>query len=121
LFISQLVEVEASAGDPQAARDRLAAIRDLPSLGVTPLALDIADALISEMALPPRAVSDAQHVGIAAVHGIDFLLTWNCRHLANAVLRDRIEGVCRSFGVAPPLICTPPSLMGERGQTGDLE
>jgi hypothetical protein len=121
LFCSQLVEIEASAGDPQAAQDRLVVVRQLPILGITPMALKLGDALISEMAPPSVALSDAQHVGIAAMQGIDFLLTWNCGHLANAVLRARIESVCEAFGVKAPIICTPNSLMGDAGQTGDEE
>ena len=122
LYSSELVEIEASAGDPQAAKDRLVVIYQLPSLGLTEPALHIADALIAEMALPNVAKSDAQHVGIAAVNGMDFLLTWNCRHLANAQLRGRIQAVCEGFGVRTPVICTPEELFGEdlAPTSGDL-
>ena len=75
LYCSQLVEIEASAGDPEAAKDRLVVVQQLPILGITDAALEIGAALLSEMALPSVANSDAQHVGIAAVHGINYLLT----------------------------------------------
>lgn len=66
--------------------------------------------LVDELAIPAAASRDAIHVGIAATNGMRYLLTWNCRHLANASLRDRIEAVCRMAGYAPPMICTPEEL-----------
>jgi hypothetical protein len=68
--------------------------------------------LSKELGLPRKAATDAFHLGVAAVHGIDFLLTWNLRHIANAELRDRIEDVIRDGGFRPPTICTPEQLMG---------
>jgi hypothetical protein len=104
--------IEATLGDPSAAADRLKELQDIPILGISERALDLADELILAAALPAKAVRDAQHVGIAAVNGIDYLLTWNCRHLANVVLRDKIEDVCDRFGVRAPKICTPEELQG---------
>ena len=66
--------------------------------------------LVSEAVLAKAAI-DAAHVAIATVHGVNFLLTWNCAHVANAVMRERIEAVCRQAGFRPPLICTPEELM----------
>ncbi len=63
--------------------------------------------------MPRKAAIDAVHVAIAAVNGMDFLLTWNCAHIANAVMRPRIESVCRSVGFEPPTICTPEELQPE--------
>jgi hypothetical protein len=74
--------------------------------------LDLADALIDQSAMPPTALRDAQHLAVAAVNGMNFLLTWNCRHLANAVLRDRIEDVCEELGLRAPKLCTPEELLG---------
>ncbi len=113
LYTSELVLIEAVAGDADAAAQRLAVLRDLPLLDTTERALDVADALLAAAVLPAVAERDAQHVGVAAVHGIDFLLTWNCRHLANAMLRDKIEEVCESAGLRPPAICTPDELLGD--------
>jgi hypothetical protein len=70
----------------------------------------LAEALARAVPIPPRAAADAVHIATAAVHGMHFLLTWNCKHLANAVLRPRIEAACRAMGCEPPLICTPPEL-----------
>ena len=61
--------------------------------------------------LPTKARLDAVHVAIAAVNGMDYLLTWNLRHLANAAIRGKIEEVCRKAGIRPPIICTPEELM----------
>lgn len=110
LLTSELVVLEASAGDPQAAADRLKALQDLKRLDVTPPATQIADALVRELAVPPEATRDALHVGICAANGVDYLLTWNFRHLANAFLKDRISDVCLSLGYRPSVICTPEEL-----------
>jgi predicted nucleic acid-binding protein len=113
IYTGEMVIVEASAGDAEAATQRLAVLRGLPLLKTTEEALDLANALLGESALPPTAERDALHVAVAALHGMDFLLTWNCRHLANAILRDRIEQVCEKAGFGPPKICTPEELSGE--------
>ena len=63
--------------------------------------------------LPEKAAADALHIATAAVHGVEYLLTWNCTHLANATFRTQIEAVCRAAGYEPPLICTPEELSGE--------
>src|SRR5213595_4357563 len=68
---------------------------------------NLAEALIRGVPLPERAAADALHIATAAVHGMQYLLTWNCTHIANVVLRPQIEAVCRAAGYEPPLICTP--------------
>ena len=75
---------------------------------------ELARDLVNRHAIPQEAVEDAVHIAIAAVHGIDYLLTWNCAHIANAQRRDAIEQVCRDNGYEPPLICTPEELLGEQ-------
>jgi hypothetical protein len=112
VFISQLVLDEAAAGDPEAAGDRLAALKDLPLLDLTDEVTDLAAALKSSLALPEKAVTDAAHIAIAAVHGMHFLLTWNCTHIANAEMAVSIEECCRAEGFLCPVICTPEELMG---------
>ena len=112
LFISPLVEAEASRGDPRAAERRLAAADGLPSLDVLPEALELAARLLAEGALPAEAADDAAHVALAAVHGIDYLLTWNCRHLDNAEMKPVIRAACALAGYPCPEICTPDELMG---------
>ena len=112
LFTSQVVLAEARAGDPEAAQRRIAVLERLPLLDVTDTAITLAAALISGQALPAQAAQDALHIAITCVHGVEYLLTWNCAHLANARLRSRIEQVCRDAGYVPPIICTPEELEG---------
>lgn len=112
LFVSQIVVDEASAGDEGAASRRLALIEDIPKLELTPKAVQIAKALLESGAVPDAAKVDALHVALAAAHGMDFLLTWNCKHIANAELLGSIGDVCVANDVEPPVICTPVELMG---------
>lgn len=112
LFPSQVVLAEARAGDPDAAQRRLAVLERLPLLDVADTAIALAARLVTEQALPAQAAQDALHLAIACVHGMEYLLTWNCMHLANARLRSRIEQVCRDAGYVPPIICTPEELEG---------
>ena len=111
--MSEFVIVESSGGDPQAAARRLAAIEDLAELDTTEAVRDLAGWLMAEGSVPRQAEMDAFHISVAAVHGMDYLLTWNCKHIANAVLRPKVEVVCRHHGYEPPVICTPQELMEE--------
>jgi predicted nucleic acid-binding protein len=111
LLVSELVVAEAEQGNADAARRRLDLIAELPSLEVDAAAADLQAALIAGGALPQGADVDAFHVAVAAVNGVDYLLTWNCRHIANAAMRPRIEQICRNCGFEPPVICTPIELM----------
>jgi hypothetical protein len=110
LFISAFVLYEASAGDPEAAKRRLEIIAGLSELDVNEEVEALARQLLGHAAVPHKAKIDALHSSVAAVHGVDYLLTWNCRHIANAVLRPKIEAVCRAMSYEPPIICTPPEL-----------
>jgi hypothetical protein len=111
LYVSQFVIEEASAGDPEAATRRLAVLADLPQLDVTDAVQHLAQALLTQVPLPPNAQVDALHIAVATVHGMDYLVTWNCTHIANATLRHRIEAICRAEGYEPPIICTPQELL----------
>lgn len=113
LFVSQLVVSEAAAGDAQAAQERAAFLEGIPRLGVTDAAGELAAELVARGAVPRKAAVDALHIAVAAVHGVDYLLTWNCRHIANATMRQAIERVCREAGYEPPLICTPEELIDD--------
>ena len=115
---SELLLEECGAGDPQAAADRLAVVAGLPVLEQGPDAAALADALVRDVPLPPNAVADAMHIALAAVHGAELLVTWNCRHIANPVLRPRAEAVCRAAGYEPPSICTPAELLGGADDDG---
>ncbi len=113
LFVSQFVLDEASKGDSEAAARRLATLEAIPLLDVTEDATVLAAELIARGGLPQQARVDALHVAVATVHGMDYLLTWNCKHIANATLRSRIEAIIRSAGFEPPVICTPLELVEE--------
>jgi len=111
LVASQLVIDEASAGDAEAARDRLAALSSVTLLDATDEARQLAEELVAANAIPERKAEDAAHIAIAVTNGVDFLVTWNCRHIANAAMRSEIERVCRRAGYEPTIICTPDELM----------
>jgi hypothetical protein len=113
LFVSQLVIDEASRGDTDAAARRLEAIESIPLLDAPEEVDRLANAIMRDGALPPNALEDAIHIAIAAVNGMEILVTWNCRHIANAVLRPRIEDACRNAGYDCPVICTPESVVPE--------
>jgi hypothetical protein len=110
LYVSGLVLREASLGDPSAAEARLAAVSGLPLLAASVEAEQLARTLLVTGTLPAKAQDDAAHIAIATVHGMDFLLTWNFRHIANAERREAVAAVCRTAGYAPPVICTPEEL-----------
>jgi hypothetical protein len=112
LFISQFVLDEASAGDPKAAQERLAILNPLPLLDISPAVLQLASAILQSGAIPPKAARDAAHIAISAVHEIDFLLTWNCAHIANAQIVKKVQSICVQHSFPCPLICTPEGLMG---------
>ena len=111
LMASQLVVREASEGDPQAAKERLEKLTTLTLLEVTEEAMTLAQELLTTRAVPEKAAEDALHLAIAVTNGVEYLLTWNCKHLANATMRTKIEDVCRAAGYEPVIICTPEELL----------
>ncbi|MBF0603813.1 MAG: type II toxin-antitoxin system VapC family toxin [Nitrospirae bacterium] len=113
LYTSELVIQEAGAGDLEAANRRLAFLAGLPSLNIHEKVMILAIALLDARAVPHQAVEDAYHIALAAVHGMDYLLTWNCKHIANATMWSRIGGICRAQGYEPPAIATPEQLQEE--------
>lgn len=108
---SQLVVREAGAGDPEAAEQRLAYLAGITLLEITEEALTLAQHLVQTSAIPADFPEDALHVAVAVTNGIDYLLTWNYKHLANASLRSKIEVACREFGYQATIICTPEELV----------
>jgi predicted nucleic acid-binding protein len=100
-----------SSQDSQAAHERLEVLKPMTLLETSDQALDLAKELIQAGALPAKAADDALHIAVAAMNGIPYLLTWNCRHLANATMRPVIENVCAGKGVKAPIICTPEELL----------
>jgi predicted nucleic acid-binding protein len=113
LFTSELVLVEARAGDADAAGRRLAVLDALPLLSVTDEAKDLADRLMADGGMPPHAEADALHIAVASVHGMGYLLTWNCRHIDNATTKPVIRSICAVAGYTCPEICTPLELLSE--------
>ena len=113
LYISDAVLLEACGGDSDVAKRRLEVLDGIPVLKPLPEADEIALALVDRLALPNRALADAAHIAICVVHGMDYLLTWNCTHIANATYQHIIDDVCDDFGYATPVICTPDQLMGD--------
>nr|VFJ73987.1 MAG: hypothetical protein BECKFW1821C_GA0114237_105619 [Candidatus Kentron sp. FW] len=111
LYISELVMSEAGAGDPEAAARRLAFLAGLPSLTIQEKTFTLAKYLLESGAVPQKAKDDALHISMATAQGMDFPLTWNCRHIANATMRGRIEQICRTYGFEPPIIATPEQIL----------
>ena len=114
IFVSETVVDESSAGDQQAAARRLEVLKPFPLVQINEEVESLAGELIHGVPLPAKAQADALHIAAAAVHGMNYLLTWNCTHIANATLRPQIEAICRAAGYEPPVICTPQEMM-EKG------
>ena len=113
LYVSQEVLKEAARGDANAVRSRLAALTECKVLAATDMAEALTERILSTGLIPSRAASDAVHIGYAAAHGMDFLLTWNCRHILNKVIERRLAGVCATMGLSLPVLCTPSELMAD--------
>ncbi len=113
VFVSQFVIDEAALGDSGAAKRRMEVLAEIPLVDPNEDVYALAEAIMERVPLPAKASTDALHIAIATVNGMDYLLTWNCTHIANAEFRASIEMVCRSHGFEPPVICTPEELLKE--------
>ena len=113
LCISQIVLDEAAAGDADAAQRRLPFLQALPLLDLTEAVNDVAKALMNSGLLPPKATRDAVHIAVSSVHGVDILLTWNCRHIANAAIMKELGTIVAGCGYEMPIPCTPEELLGD--------
>jgi len=113
LLVSESVLRECGAGDPDAAVKRLTVLNDVPLLLITDQALHIAESLVGLGIVPAKAAEDALHIAIATVSGVDYLLTWNCRHIANPEIQRCIAEYLEQIGLFLPFICTPEELLGE--------
>ena len=111
LFVSQVVTDECASGDPDAAAERLGVLATLEFVATTPPVDDLARQLIEKFAVPKTEPRDAVHISLAAVHGLEYLVSWNFKHIVNPTTRSTIERVCRNAGYEPPMICTPDELM----------
>ena len=112
LYSSQAVVKETSQGDAQIASQRLAIIRDLALLDLNQSVIDLAEQLLGRSNLPAKADVDAIHIAAATVHGMDYLLTWNCKHIANAQIQRKLAEISLDFGYELPILCTPYELLG---------
>jgi predicted nucleic acid-binding protein len=113
LFTSELVIAEAGGGDEAAARKRLDQLKDIPVLAVDDATKRLAAQLIRDGGVPSEAQADALHIAIGSVHGLDYLLTWNCRHIDNAATKPLLRSICAIVGYRCPEICTPLELLSE--------
>ncbi len=111
IFISQIVIDEASEGDTVASRKRLEAIETFPLLEITEEVVDLAEKIIIEKIIPEKAVRDALHIAVATSNEISFLLSWNCKHIANAGIIKRLRKTVTDEGFELPVICTPEELL----------
>ncbi len=119
LVVSQYVIDEASAGDARLAAERLQALDGIPLLPLDPEIAEIADEIMARAILPPKARTDALHIALVAHHRIRFILTWNCRHIANAKILARIHTVLTDFSIPIPVICTPEEMLANDPDTDD--
>lgn len=113
LYISQIVIDEVARGDTEIAAKRLEVLNNFPLLEVTEIVDELASGLMAKTNLPPKASDDAIHIAVATVNELDYLLTWNCKHIANAQIQRKLLDICHDFGYKLPIICTPYELMGE--------
>jgi hypothetical protein len=116
LLVSQAVWQECAAGDPDAAKRRLATLEELDVLAITEDMIELAETLIAQKLIPAKALEDALHIAIATLHHVDFLLTWNCRHIANPIIQEGIAQYLEQRGLFLPIICTPEELLGDQDE-----
>jgi predicted nucleic acid-binding protein len=112
LYISQTVLDEAARGDAEIARRRLEILSNFPLLEVNEAVQDLAAQFLMKSNLPPKAADDAIHIAVATIYGLDYLLTWNCKHIANAQIQKKLVRISFDAGYELPTICTPYELMG---------
>ncbi|MES9858775.1 MAG: type II toxin-antitoxin system VapC family toxin [Sedimenticola sp.] len=110
LYISVLVQQEIGRGDVEAATMRLNAVKNIKLLATTPEAQILAEDLVAQSAVPANSEEDALHIGLAAAAGIDFLLTWNFKHINNAHTKTEITAVVEAHGFICPMLCSPEEL-----------
>ncbi|MDZ4683860.1 MAG: type II toxin-antitoxin system VapC family toxin [Planctomycetaceae bacterium] len=113
LYVSQLVVDEAGRGDAEQARRRLALMDQIPRLAPAPDVEDLTSAFLAKGGLPKTAMNDAAHIAFATAYNLDYLLTWNCRHIANPHILKKLAMVAETLGFEFPTICTPYGLLAE--------
>ncbi len=110
-YVSEIVIDEVSAGDENEIEKRLAIIDELMLLELTEEANTLTKTILKSGVIPQKSVRDAAHIAVATVHEVNYLLTWNCKHIANARILRKIEKICAASGFQIPIICTPENLM----------
>ena len=113
LYTSEAVLDEVAQGDAEIAAQRLEILRDFPLLALNQAVQDLAAQFLARSSLPPKAKVDAIHIAAATIHGMDYLLTWNCKHIANAQIQGKLAEISLDFGYVLPILCTPNELMGD--------
>ncbi len=111
MFVSEFVDIEAGRGDVEMAAARVAAMQGLTRLAATEAVCELAAEILRTGLIPAKAEVDASHIAVAAVHGMDVLLTWNCTHIHNIAISRQIERICARTGWPCPAICTPFDLL----------
>lgn len=113
LYTSEAVLDEVAQGDSVIAAQRLEILRDFPLLALNQAVQDLAAQFLARSSLPTKASVDAIHIAAATIHGMDYLLTWNCKHIANAQIQGKLAEISLDFGYVLPILCTPNELMGD--------
>ena len=111
VFASNLVVAEASQGHGLRAQARIESMKATPMLEITESCIYLSEQIIEKSPMPEKARDDALHIAIASCYDLDFLLTWNCRHLANAHIVPKVRDIITDAGYHFPQICTPEELM----------
>jgi predicted nucleic acid-binding protein len=111
VYISEMVVEEASLGDPEAAQRRLEALKGFAHLELNAQVEDLARVYMEKLEIPEKSFRDAVHLAVCSVHNIDYLVTWNCTHLANAEVMKKLMAINRTSGIHTPVVCTPEELM----------
>ena len=114
LFISQLVIDEAGQGNTEEANKRLAILTDIPLLTSNDKVVNLGYRFLQDKGLPSKATDDAYHIAYATVHQINYLLTWNCKHIANVQIQRKLRQISAKEGYELPILCTPYELLQER-------
>lgn len=113
LFCSELVLAELEEVIFPGQRRAIRLALSLPFLPVTDSVIDAAKCYVEHSAMPRTDIGDAYHLALASVHEVDYLLTWNCKHLANASKVEHLQTLNLRLGLATPTLLTPPMLVQE--------
>ena len=111
IYASELVEDEAAKGDKEIANQRLDLLKSIMYLDITEEATELAREFLQRSNLPLKAANDSLHIALATVYGLDYLLTWNCKHMANAQIQKKLSQISLQLGYELPVICTPYELI----------